>query len=219
MSNKRKHAGSTTDLSSLSCYKCDKVCLSKRQLAGHLQWCESKNVDTAPLQNTWMPCFKCDREFLTANTLNAHMRWCKGSSKQSSNRTSTYSHTVMNAAVNSGEMGITNNAYLGENYKTQLQYQQSLPQMNNQPVYDQYDDYFQDVEFETEQDEPPDPNVPPNFSRNMELYNVMKNKTPPKESIPHKYIFQNEISRISDKIRSSSTRWSERRFGSYGDVK
>ena len=50
----------------------------------------------------------------------------------------------MDTAVKSGNMGITNNAYMGESYATQLEYQQSLEQMNDQIIHE-----HPDVEFET----------------------------------------------------------------------
>ena len=50
----------------------------------------------------------------------------------------------MDAAVKNGDMGIGNNAYMGQSYATQLQFQQSLQQMDDQVIHEQTD-----IDFET----------------------------------------------------------------------
>ena len=148
-SNKKRKSNNTSPVPQQQpvheCYKCGQTFVSNNALSPDLRWCTGTNHITAKIQQSkqWMPCFKCQRLFLTANSLNAHMRSCKSDINGMQRNSVTYTKSSMDAAVKSGNMGITNNAYMGESYATQLQYQQSLQQMNDQIIHE-----HPDVEFE-----------------------------------------------------------------------
>eukprot|EP00956_Cyclotella_meneghiniana_P019154 scaffold32564_cov43-Cyclotella_meneghiniana.AAC.2 len=194
-SNKKRKSNNTSptpqQLSGHKCYKCEQIFQSNLALGPHLRWCTGTNHVSAKIQQSkqWMPCLKCDRLFLTANALNGHMRHCKSDNNATQRNSVTYTKSSMDTAVKSGNMGITNNAYMGESYATQLEYQQSLEQMNNQIIHEhpdvefeanihdeQDDDAHQTEDEEDTRDE--SESIPLDYIQKMKHYEEVKHKQP-----------------------------------------
>lgn len=113
------------------------------------------------------------------------MSHCKSNTNSAQNSV-TYTKSTMDAAVKNGVMGITNNAYMGQSYATQLQYQPSLQQMKEQVVHEQ-----PEIEFETNVQDQEEDNrgeeqemIPDSYIQKMKLYEDMKNKYPEVDEAP-----------------------------------
>ena len=189
---KRKSTTSTVEPTRMhSCHKCDQVFRKHNGLSSHLRYCTGTNHIPHQIQHSqqWMSCFKCKRNFLTVKALNAHMSHCKSKTNSAQN-TVTYTKSTMDAAVKNGDMGISNNAYMGQSYATQLQFQQSLQQMDDQVVHEQPDIVFetnfepQDEDIEEEEEQIEQDTIPDSYIQKMKLYEDMKNKYPEVDEAP-----------------------------------